>query len=124
MAKKATKRKTVDEEKLMELVKAQTPVAEIASKLGIDSMAYARTKVKEAIAKQAAADYPDLFVGKGGIGAGASQIQPKLSKKGSINLNKKLLDSWDVKPPEATVITMKVSRDKTKITLQLGEAED
>ena len=65
MAKKAAKRKTIDEEKLMELVKAQTPVAEIASKLGIDSMAYARTKIKEAIAKQAAADYPDLFVGQG-----------------------------------------------------------
>ena len=116
-------RKTVDEEKLMELVKAQTPVAEIASKLGIDSMAYARTKVKEAIAKQAAADYPDLFVGKGSVG-GASQIQPKLTKKGSINLNKKLLDSWDVKPPEGTVITMKVSRDKTKISLQLGDGKD
>ena len=49
-------RKTVDEDKLMELVNANTPVGEIAKQLGIDSMAYARTKVKEALAKKAAAD--------------------------------------------------------------------
>ena len=116
-------RKKVDEEKLMELVKANTPVGEIAKILKIDNMAYARQKVKDAIAKQAASDYPELFVGKGG-GAAASQIQPKLSKKGSINLNKKLLESWGVAPPENTAITMKVSRDKTKITLQLGEGSD
>jgi len=113
----------IDEEKLMELVKAQTPVAEIAKQLNIDSMAYARNKVKEAIAKQAAADYPDLFVGKGGAAA-SSQIQPKLSKKGSIGLNKKVLESWGITPPEGTKIEMKVSRDKTKITLILGEGGD
>ena len=112
----------IDEEKLMELVKAQTPVADIAKQLGIDSMAYARTKVKEAIAKQQAADYPDLFVGKGAA-AVSSQIQPKLTKKGSINLNAKLLDSWGINPPEGTAIDMKVSRDKTKITLILGEGD-
>ena len=87
-------------------------------------MAYARTKVKEALAKKAAADYPDLFVGRGGIGAAASQIQPKLTKKGAINLNKKLLDSWEVKPPEGTVVQMKVSRDKTKITLMIGDESE
>jgi len=112
----------VDEDKLMELVKTQTPVVEIAKQLGIDNMAYARTKVKEAIAKQAAADYPDLFVGKGGA-APTSQIQPKLSKKGSIILNKKLLDSWGIMPTEDTPIQMKVSRDKSKITLILGEGD-
>lgn len=113
----------IDEEKLMELVKAQTPVADIAKQLGIDSMAYARTKVKEAIAKQQAADYPDLFVGKGAT-AVSSNIMPKLSKKGSINLNKKLLDSWGIDLPEGTAVQMKVSRDKTKITLILGEGDD
>ena len=117
-------RKTVDEDKLMELVNANTPVGDIAKQLGIDSMAYARTKVKEALAKKSAADYPDLFVGKGGIGAGATQIQPKLTKKGAINLNKKLLDSWDVKPAVGTPVSMKVSRDKTKITLLLGDESD
>ena len=116
-------RKTVDEDKLMELVNSNTPVGEIAKQLGIDSMAYARTKVKEALAKKAAADYPDLFVGRGGIGA-ASQIQPKLTKKGAINLNKKLLDSWDVKPAVGTPVAMKVSRDKTKITLVLGDESE
>ena len=44
-------RKTIDEDKLMELVNANTPVGEIAKQLGIDSMAYARSKVKEALAK-------------------------------------------------------------------------
>ena len=117
-------RKTVDEERLMELVNANIPVGEIAKQLGIDSMAYARTKVKEALAKKAAADYPDLFVGKGGVGAAASQIQPKLTKKGAINLNKKLLDSWDVKPSVGTSVAMKVSRDKTKITLVLGDESE
>lgn len=117
-------RKKVDEEKLLALVKAGTPVSEIAKQLKIDNMAYARQKVKDAIAKQAAADYPELFVGKGGGAAAVSQIQPKLSKKGSINLNKKLLESWGVAPPEDIAITMKVSRDKTKITLQLGEGSD
>ena len=116
-------RKTVDEDKLMELVNANTPVGEIAKQLGIDSMAYARTKVKEALAKKAAADYPDLFVGRGGIGAAASQIQPKLTKNCAINLNKKLLDSWGVKPAIGTPVAMKVSRDKTKITLILGESD-
>ena len=95
-----------------------------AIQLGIDSMAYARTKVKEALAKKAAADHPDLFVGKDGIGAAASQIQPKLTKKGAINLNKKLLDSWDVKPAVGTPVSMKVSRDKTKITLLLGDESE
>jgi len=116
-------RTKIDEEKLMELVKAQTPVAEIAKQLGIDSMAYARTKVKETIAKQQAADYPDLFVGKGGA-AVSSQVQPKLSKKGSISLNKKLLDSWGIDVPEGTKVEMKVSRNKSKITLILGEGGD
>ena len=114
---------TISGETHMELVNANTPVGEIAKQLSIDSMAYARTKVKEALAKKAAADYPDLFVGKGAVGAAASQIQPKLTKKGAINLNQKLLDSWDVKPPEGTVVQMKVSRDKTKITLILGEGD-
>ena len=50
----------------------------------------------------------------------ASQIQPKFTKNGAINLNKKLLDSWDVKPSFGTQVAMKVSRDKTKITLLLG----
>lgn len=117
-------RKTVDEKKLMELVKANTPVDEIAKQLKIESMAYAKSKVKDAIAKMQAADYPGLFVGRGGSGAGAVKIQPKFSKKGAINLNKKLLDSWEIMPPEGTSIEMKVSRDKTKITLQLGEASE
>jgi hypothetical protein len=117
-------RKTVDEDKLMELVNANTPVGEIAKQLGIESMAYARTKVKEALAKKSAADYPGLFGGRGGIGSAASQIQPKLTKKGAINLNKKLLDSWDVKPSVGTTVAMKVSRDKTKITLLLGDESD
>ena len=55
-------------------------------------MAYARTKVKEALAKKAAADHPDLFVGKDGVGAAASQIQPKLTQKGAINLMS--LSAW------------------------------
>lgn len=115
-------RTKIDEEKLLELVKANTPVTEIAKHLGIDSMAYARSKVKEALAKQAAADYPDLFVGKGAV-AVSSQMQPKLSKKGAINLNSKLLDSWGINPPEGIAVQMKVSRDKTKITLILGEGD-
>lgn len=115
-------RQKIDEEKLMLLVKSQTPVSDIAKELGIDSMAYARTKVKEAIAKQAASDYPDLFVGKGSS-ASASQVQPKLSKKGSINLSRNLLESWGINPPEGTPVQMKVSRDKTKITLVLGDGE-
>lgn len=117
-------RAKIDEDKLMELVKANTPVGEIASQLGIDNMAYARTKVKDTLAKMASADYPDLFVGRGGSGAAASKILPKISKKGSINLSKKLLDSWDIKPPEGTPVQMKVSRDKSRITLLLGDAED
>jgi hypothetical protein len=88
------------------------------------TLPYARTKIKEYFAKKAAADYPDLFVGRGGMGVAASQIQPKLTKKGTINLNKKLLDSWDVKPPVGTSVAMKVSRDKTKITLVLGDESE
>ena len=113
-------RAKIDEEKLMELVKANTPVSEIAEKLGIDSPAYAKAKVKDAIAKINAAEYPGLFVGRGGSGT-ASKVQPKLSKKGSLNLSKKLLESWGIMPAAGTQLEMKVSRDKTKITLQLGE---
>jgi hypothetical protein len=113
----------IDENKLAKLVDAGTAVDEIASQLGM-TLPYARTKVKEYFAKKAAADYPGLFGGRGGGGVAASQIQPKLSKKGAINLNKKLLDSWDVKPPEGTVVQMKVSRDKTKITLVLGDESE
>ena len=117
-------RQIIDEETLLKLVKAGTPVEEVAEKLKIGNMNYARSKVKEALAKINAADYPGLFVGRGGGGAPSSNIQPKLSKKGSINLSKKLLDSWEIKPPEGTPIDMKVSRDKSKITLILGESSD
>ena len=114
----------IDEEKLIALVKANTPVADIASQLGIDSIAYAKSKVKDALVKISTPDYPGLYVGRGSSGASGSKIQPKLTKKGAINLNKRLFDSWEVKPPEGTIVIMKVSRDKTKITLALGEASD
>ena len=114
----------IDEEKLIALVKANTPVGEIASQLGIDSIAYAKSKVKDTLVKINTPDYPGLYVGRGSSGASGSKIQPKLTKKGAINLSKRLLDSWDVKPPEGTKVEMKVNRDKSKITLTLGETSD
>ena len=110
----------IDEKKLAKLIDAGTEVGEIASQLGM-TVPYARTKIKEYFAKKAAADYPGLFGSRGGGSVAASQIQPRLSKKGAINLNRKLLDSWDVKPALGTPVQMKVSRDKTKITLLLGD---
>lgn len=84
-----------------------------------ERLEHARKEAKKARAQQLAAERQRRAARKM-----LAKLQPKLSKSESINLNRKLLASWGINPPEGTAVQMKVSRDKSKITLILGlEAE-